>query len=222
MVQIKEQIKCVIFDCDGVLIDSEQLCCKALVEVFSDYNPDITFEECFMHFKGGKVADILSDMIRRYQLHIRMDDVEVRYRQSVAKLFEQELKPIPGIVDALHKLTENGIDYCVVSNSPREKIEHSLDLVGLSELFKGKIFSAFEANSWKPDPDLLLYAAMSMGYSANECLYIDDTDKGVKTGLNAGIETIRFKPSPYIPSDNEQSILQIEHISKLASLIGND
>lgn len=218
MERIIGNIKCVIFDCDGVLIDSEKLCCKALVHVFSSYAEHFDFEDCTKHFQGGKVADILSATIAHLNINVSLDVVEPLYREQVQYLFNHELKPVIGIDQLLSRLAEKDIQYCVVSNSPKDKIESLLELAGLLEIFDGKVYSAFDANSWKPDPDLLLYAAMSMGYSPGECVYIDDTEKGVIAGLNAGIQTIHFKSSTYSPLI-ESDAIEIESIAELEDII---
>lgn len=218
MGQIISNTKCVIFDCDGVLVDSEKLCCKALVNVFSTYAEKFDFEDCIKHFEGGKVADILTATMERLNINVSLDVVEPLYREQVRHLFSNELQPVIGINPLLDRLTEKDIQYCVVSNSPKNKIESSLEMTGLLHRFEGKVYSAFEANSWKPDPDLLLYAAMSMGYSPSECVYIDDTEKGVIAGLNAGIQTIHFKSSIYSPLIDGDTI-EIESMTELDDLI---
>lgn len=219
MVQLKKGIRCVIFDCDGVLIDSEKLCCKALVNVFSQYSDSVNFEQCMAHFKGGKVADILTHTKKQLGIEVPLDDIEPLYREQVKILFREELHPTQGIHELLGSFSERGVEFCAISNSPKEKIINSLELTGLFSLFKGKIFSAFDANSWKPDPDLLLYAAMSMGYAPHECLYIDDTVKGVETGINAGIKTIHFKPNLYGEKYDNDSVVQITSINDLNQFV---
>ncbi|MDV7103460.1 HAD-IA family hydrolase [Vibrio sp. TH_r3] len=213
------KIRCVLFDCDGVLIDSERLCCKALMAVFSKYNPQLNINDFMVGFQGGKVADILAHAIQRLNINVAIDDVELAYRDHVNRLFLNELQPIRGVISLLDKLVELGIEYCVVSNSRTEKMEESLQLVGIKDRFEGKIFSAFEANSWKPDPDLLLYAAMNMGYSTNECLYIDDTAKGVAAGNRAGITTIHFNSNGAAYSCLSENALEIQSLEELSQLL---
>lgn len=187
------KIRCVIFDCDGVLVDSERLCCQALADVFTAYGANTTASEFMQHFQGGQLADILSQARQRLQISASLDQLLPRYRMALEKLYQKELKPVAGVCQVLDRCDRNQVDYCVVSNNPRSKIERNLDLAGLLPRFDGMYFSAFEANSWKPEPDLLLYSMMHMGYSAEECIYIDDTLAGVEAGVRAGITTYHFR-----------------------------
>lgn len=189
------KIKCVIFDCDGTLVDSERLCCQALVDVFASYGADICFEDCMNNFQGGKMFDILTETSKRAGLTIPMEVLEPKYREVVAALFEAQLKPIPSAPETVNQLIDKGITVCVASNGPQSKMKHSLHLTGLLPLFENNIFSGFDINSWKPDPDLLLYTVMQMGFLIEECLFVDDTEVGVYAGINAGLATIHYSPN---------------------------
>ncbi len=85
-------IKCVIFDCDGTLVDSERLCCQALVNVFSQYGAEMSFDECVEHFKGGKLADILRDAKELMSVNASIDVLEPQYREELQKLFVRHLQ----------------------------------------------------------------------------------------------------------------------------------
>lgn len=196
-----KNISCVIFDCDGVLVDSEKLCCQALSDVFNRFGVSTSQSDFLAHFQGGKLADMLSEAKTRLGLNVSVDTLEPLYRRELEKQFEKGLKPIDGVIEVLDKLDDLNISYCVVSNSPSDKIEHMLELTGLNSRFVANRFSAFDANSWKPDPDLLRYAVMNMGYTTSECVYIDDTLKGVEAGVGAGIRTFYFRPN----ADSEQT-----------------
>ncbi|MBD1576939.1 HAD-IA family hydrolase [Vibrio sp. S11_S32] len=111
-------------------------------------------------------------------------------------------------------LINQNIAVCVASNGPTAKMQQSLELTGMFDLFENNIFSAFDINCWKPEPDLLLYAAMQMGFKLEECLFVDDTENGVKAGINAGIQTIHFTPL-------EAKVIQhplVSHIANLSEL----
>ncbi|MFA0412185.1 HAD-IA family hydrolase [Vibrio renipiscarius] len=191
------QTLCVIFDCEGTLVDSEILCCRAIAAVFSQFGAHLSVEEAKAHFVGGKLADILNDTQHRLGLNVSLDTLEPLYRETLKTLFEKELKPMKGVKEILELLDDRGISYCVVSNGPKDKIEHALELTGLEPYFKGKMFSAFDTNSWKPEPDLILYSAMNMGYQVDDCVYVDDTPKGLEAGLRAGMKTIQLEGINY-------------------------
>ncbi|MCW8334880.1 HAD-IA family hydrolase [Vibrio paucivorans] len=185
-------IKCVIFDCDGTLVDSEILCCQALVNIFNRLGVRYSLSEATNRFEGGKLADILASASQDAGVSIPLDTLEPLYREEVTRLFELDLKPMLGARDLLEFLMANRIDFCVASNGPRSKIIHSLKLTHLEQYFTGNIFSAFDTNSWKPEPDLIRYSAMNMGYTLFECVYVDDTLKGVEAGIRAGVKTFQL------------------------------
>lgn len=185
-------IKCVLFDCDGTLVDSERLCCEAIVETFKQVGVTLRLEAVLDNFSGGKIADVLSSAQSLAGSHVSLDLLEPIYREQTEQLFEKKLKPMDGAVELLDYLDSSGIEYCVVTNSPTHKAQKMLATVGLEERFRNGIISAFDANSWKPEPDLLQYAVTMMGFLPDQCLYIDDTSKGVNMGVAAGIQTIHF------------------------------
>ncbi|WED24461.1 HAD-IA family hydrolase [Vibrio sp. JC009] len=214
------KIKCVIFDCDGVLVDSEKLCCQALVNVFTDFGvKEVTCEDIMAHFNGGKLAEILTEIKQRLEISLSLDELEPAYRKEAERLYSVGLKPIDGSMEVLDALDQLGIDYCVVSNNPREKIELSLKLTGLKDKIGEKYFSGFDANSWKPEPDLILYAAMNMGYSADECIYIDDTVKGLEAGVQAGVKTYHFRTEQSILNSGYPHVTEISDIRQVTDLL---
>ncbi|MEZ8722902.1 HAD-IA family hydrolase [Vibrio pomeroyi] len=190
-----EQTKCVIFDCDGTLIDSEKLCCQALVNVFAGFGAVLNVNDCYAHFQGGKLADILMDTQQRLGLSISIDTLEPLYRTELEALFQRHLKPMDGAIELIEFLKGEDIEFCIASNAPKSRVESSLAMTGMLDDFKGKVFSAFDANSWKPEPDLIMYTAMNMGFLPNECIYVDDTLKGIEAGVRAGIQSFRLRPS---------------------------
>ncbi|MCG3764763.1 HAD family hydrolase [Vibrio cincinnatiensis] len=211
----KRKFSCVIFDCEGTLVDSERLCCMALVQVFNELGAQLTLHDVAQHFSGGKIADILADTLELAGMSADLDLLEVRYRQVLESIFMTQLKPMPGSESLLQQLDQHHIEYCVASNAPYEKIVDSLSKAGLADRFEGKIFSAFEANSWKPEPDLIRYCAMNMGFPLEECVYVDDTAKGVKAGVNAGVVTFQLQPLSPLNHFNHPNVRLLSHLDEL-------
>ncbi|OOE89242.1 HAD-IA family hydrolase [Salinivibrio sharmensis] len=193
-------IQCVIFDCEGTLVDSEKLSHQALVETFSTFGVRVDLQDSLDHFEGGKLTDVLQQACERSGAHIPIDQLEPRFRHLCRQYFEAELAPVKGIETVLQALEQQGIDVCVASNSPVEKMAHALQLTKLLPYFEHRLFSAFDTNSWKPAPDLLHYAAMNMACPTAQCVFIDDTNKGIQAGINAEMRTIHFNPNPNVPT----------------------
>lgn len=184
---------CVIFDCEGTLVDSERLCCEALVQVFDEIGAKLKVSDVIENFEGGKVADILNSTLQIAGVSADVDLLEHRYREVLEPLFE-DLQPMKGAVELIDWLRETETEFCVTSNASKERIEAVLSSAGLLGYFNGRVYSAFEANSWKPEPDLILYCAMNMGFRLDECVYVDDTSQGIQAGLNAGVTTFQITP----------------------------
>ncbi|MDD1795766.1 6-phosphogluconate phosphatase [Enterovibrio sp. ZSDZ42] len=195
-------LSCVIFDCDGTLVDSEILSQKAMVDVFAHYGIVLDLQECLDNFQGGKLADILLQTCERHGLSISLDELEPLYREKCEMLFKTHLQPIDGVPELLSMLENAGVDMCVASNGPIEKMKMSLEMTGLLPHFAGRLFSAFDANSWKPAPDLLHYSAMNMAAPTDQCLFVDDTIIGVQAGVNAGMRTIYLNSGKRVQIDH--------------------
>lgn len=215
-----QAVKCVIFDCEGTLVDSEKLCCQALVSVFNGYGANLTMEDALTHFDGGKMSEILMQTRDRLGLKVDIDELEPLYREKVRVLYQDKLKPMPYAKEVLDILKQNDIEMCVLSNATTSRIENKLCLAGIHDYFQGRMFSAFDANSWKPEPDLIQYAAMSMGFTLGECLFVDDTSKGVQAGVNAHIRTVHFKPNTSSPEVYFEEVPQINDLRELLTMVG--
>ncbi|MBF9003080.1 MULTISPECIES: HAD-IA family hydrolase [Vibrio] len=198
--------QCVIFDCEGTLVDSERLCCQVLLGLFQELGAVLTLDDVVESFDGGLVAELLNRLVEKTGVNADIDSLEIEYRHRTHELFDHQLRPMSGAVSLLEQLRRHHIDVCVASNSPKDKIESLLELCGLRSYFDDQIYSAFDANSWKPEPDLIHYCAMNMGYSLDQCVYIDDTYQGIEAGISAGVDTIHFKPAI-------KQVSPIEHLS---------
>lgn len=181
----------IIFDCDGTLVDSEVLGNRVLVECVNELGLDYTLEEALAQFTGRKMGDTLALVEQRLGRKLP-DDFLPELRRRMAVAFEAELRPIAGVEALLRELR---VPFCVASNGPGEKMEVSLRATGLLPYFEGRIVSAYDIGSWKPEPGLFLHAAHVMGVAPERCAVVEDSILGVRGGVAAGMTVFGFAPS---------------------------
>ena len=188
---MRKKYELIIFDCDGTLVDSEQITNSLIALMIKERGMEISQEEC-LHLFAGKTIRHITEYIDSNGVSIDHHQFEVEYRHRCDALFKRDLKPINGVHNLLESLD---IPFCVASNGPIVKMNTTLPATGLSKYFNEKnIFSAYEIDSWKPDPELFLHAASEMGVDQNSCLVIEDTWSGVMGAINAGIDVWAFNP----------------------------
>lgn len=184
-----ERYELIIFDCDGVLVDSEPLASDALVSCLAERGLRLDqFDELEHRFKGRKMAQCLEMVEKLLDLTLPAE-FEDEVRKRTADNFRRELRPIPGIMDALRALR---VPYCVASSGPLEKIHLSLSLTDLLPYFEGRIFSAYDVGRWKPDPHLFLHAAEVMGFAPDVCAVVEDSVAGVQAARAAGMHAYGY------------------------------
>ena len=186
----ERRIDAVLFDCDGVLIDSERIAAECIVEFAARFGARFELEEALERFTGARMADTLRDIEERGQCRLP-DDFEDRLRSHMAVEFETRLEPMDGAAALVEALE---VPYCVVSNGPRSKMEVTLRVTGLLEHFAGRIVSAYEVGAWKPDPALFLHAARMLGIPPARCAVVEDSDYGIAAGVAAGMQVFALIP----------------------------
>jgi HAD superfamily hydrolase (TIGR01509 family) len=179
---------CIIFDCDGVLVDSEKLQNCVLVEEIKPYGVEMTVEEALRRFKGGKMANCIAE-VQKLAPRPLPEDFVPYFREQVAKTFEKWLRPVKGIAESLEKIVG---PKCVASSSPLEKIRHVLTITGTIHHFNENLFSAYTIESWKPDPDLFLHSAREMGFRPDQCIVIEDSILGVQASISAKMPVLCY------------------------------
>ncbi len=184
-------IKCVIFDCDGTLVDSEYLCSLGFELLLKNYGVHANANEMVDEFRGKKLDLILRSLESKYKIKLA-DDFVISYREQVSNLFETDLRAFDGVREALSSID---LAMCVASSGPREKILKSLRLTDLEEYFSDNIYSAYDINSWKPEPDLFIHAASEMGFKASECAVVEDSVVGIRAAKSANMKAILFDPN---------------------------
>jgi HAD superfamily hydrolase (TIGR01509 family) len=194
----------IIFDCDGVLVDSERLANAVLVEYVREFGLILSLEEALEQFTGGKMADCVAELERRLGRSLP-DHFVPTFRERSAAAFRAHLRPIEGVEAIVKNLHQRNLPYCVASSGPRDKIELNLGITGLLPYFQARIFSAYEVEKWKPDPGLFLHAAQALGVEPQQCAVIEDSQPGIQAGLAAGMMVFAYQSESAEPA---QSVLQ--------------
>jgi HAD superfamily hydrolase (TIGR01509 family) len=192
-----------IFDCDGVLVDSESISNGVLAQMLTDEGLPTTLAEARRDYQGLLLADVLSDAQAKLGRPLPGDWLD-RYEQERSLAFREELRPVAGVAEAVELIKAEGIAVCVASQGKLEKTRLSLRLTGLSSLFEERaLFSAYQVPRGKPHPDLFLHAASEMGASPSGCLVIEDTPSGVRAAVAAGMWVLG-----YSADSDEQALRQ--------------
>ena len=196
----------VIFDCDGVLVDSEPIALRLLVETLARAGLHLSPGEADALFLGRSLASTREIVAREYGVTVT-DAALDAMRAALYAAFRAELAPIPHIAEALDALP---CPYCVASSSQPERVALSLAVTGLWPRFEGRAFSATMVAKGKPAPDLFLFAAETLGYPPAACLVVEDSPAGIQAAKAAGMKVIAFTGGSHAASD--------EHRAQVASL----
>jgi len=178
----------VIFDCDGVLVDSESIGTAVLARAAISEGAAIGEDEALRLFRGLKMAECVVEIERRLGRPIR-DDFVADVRHAMAIIFERDLRAIAGVHAALAAIT---LPVCVASNGPMPKMRHTLGLTNLLGHFEGRLFSAYDVGVWKPDPGLFLHAARTLGADPSRCVVVEDSLSGIRAANAAGMRVLGY------------------------------
>lgn len=212
--ELRPFAKCVLFDCDGTLVDSELLGNVALERQLALAGIAESAEALTARFRGHKLADMLAALQSSHGVSLPAD-FTARYRERAAALFETDVVPMPGVVDLLARLE---LPMCVASNGPLAKIRQNLRVAGLARHFGDRLFSAYEVGAWKPDPGLLLHAARAMGVAPGDCVVVDDSATGIEAAGRAGMRALWFLPHG-APSEVPAHATPVSDMAALAGLL---
>ncbi|MET8298546.1 HAD family hydrolase [Streptomyces sp. NPDC005180] len=181
-------IELVIFDCDGVLVDSERIAARVQVALGAELGWPITEDEVVDRFIGRSHAAIREQVAAQLGEDMAATWSE-RFEQLHREAVDAEIAPVEGLPEALDALT---LPTCVASSGSHAKMRHTLGRTGLYERFAGRIFSATEVAHGKPAPDLFLHAARQMGADPATCLVIEDSQPGVRAARAAGMRSFGY------------------------------
>lgn len=178
----------IIFDCDGVLVDSERISTGALAGLLAEIGHEISDAESHRVFTGTWWPDTRRLIEERIGEALPVDFAE-RFRARQMEALAAGVDPVPGVVAVLDGLRR---PTCVASNGPQAKMELTLGLAGLLERFRGRIFSAYDVERGKPEPDLFLHAAERMGADPERTVVIEDSVYGVLAARRAGMRPFAY------------------------------
>ena len=182
----------VIFDNDGVLVDSEPISNRHLAAYLTELGHPTSYEDSIRDYMGSAMHRVHDLVLERtgQRLPADFDDV---FHARVFAAFERELKPVAGAVDVLEALTARGVPYCVASSGSHERIRVGHRTTGLDRWFDdARIFSSQDVGRGKPAPDLFLHAARRMGVAPERCVVVEDSPLGVRAALAAGMDVVGF------------------------------
>ena len=177
-----------IFDCDGVLVDSELVSNTVLAGLLTQAGLPTTLEQCLRDYRGRSLTSVMQLATARHGAALP-DDIPDRYYADMKAAFARDGRAVPGVAEALEQIT---LPVCVASSGPHHKMEVTLRRAGLWERFAGRIFSASEVEHGKPAPDLFLHAARVMGFDPATTVVVEDSVPGVQAARAAGMRALAF------------------------------
>jgi HAD superfamily hydrolase (TIGR01509 family) len=182
----------VIFDNDGVLVDSEPISNRLLAGYLTELGHPTTYEASIRDYMGSAMHRIHELVLERTGQRLPEDFDDV-FHARVFAAFERELVPVAGVAGVLEKLAAGGMPYCVASSGSHERIRVGHRTTGLDRWFdEGRIFSSQDVGRGKPAPDLFLYAAERMGVAPERCVVVEDSPLGVQAAVAAGMDVYGF------------------------------
>ncbi|MEU3826000.1 HAD family hydrolase [Streptomyces sp. NPDC029080] len=182
----------VIFDNDGVLVDSEPISNQLLAAHLTELGHPTTYEDSIRDYMGSAMHRVHDLILERTGRRLPEDFDEV-FHARVFAAFERELRPVPGVTGVLEKLAADGVPYCVASSGSHERIRVGHRTTGLDRWFEeGRVFSSEDVGRGKPAPDLFLYAAERMGVAPERCVVVEDSPLGVQAAVAAGMDVYGF------------------------------
>ena len=208
----------VIFDCDGVLVDSEPVSNRVLAANLAGYGLTLTLAECMAHFVGSSMIGV-RDKARSMGAALPEDWIDRIYAETYDALRAgvEVIAGIPALLDALDRA---GIPCCVASNGSDAKMDITLGTTGLASRFDGRRYSAHALGVSKPDPDLFLIAAAAHGTDPSRCLVIEDSPSGAIAARRAGMACLGYVPEGHEDRLSAEGATVIRHMDAVAAHIG--
>jgi HAD superfamily hydrolase (TIGR01509 family) len=212
--------KLVIFDCDGILVDTENLANRRLAEWLSAAGYATSFEYCRKNFSGRSMLSVQKEIEAQTEVRLGADFVD-RWNAGLPDLFAHGVEAIPYVREFIEAVRAAGIPYCVATSARVSKMHITLGQTGLLPLFEHAMFSATMVSRGKPFPDLFLHAARTMGFAPADCIVIEDSVAGTQAGIAAGMRVFSYHGDPYSDRDGliQAGGILFDDMRELAGLV---
>lgn len=210
--------KLVIFDCDGVLVDSEPIFNKALHGFLRALGAQLSLAQCCKLFTG-KSRDAVEQYLTQQGLDIP-PDWSARFYQQALEALEKDVTAIAGVDEMIAALARAKIPFCVASNGIPAKMQVTLQRTGLMPFFEGKIFSAYEVGQSKPAPDVFLHAAQVNGVACEDCLVVEDSPSGFEAAARAKMACFAYLPDGAASTHERFGAHPFQKMQHLPALLG--
>ena len=219
MFPLSEKPDLVLFDCDGVLVDSEPISNPIFTKMLQQAGVQISLTGMQTRYVGMAMPDINRKV--KDEFGIDLDDAWYRHYRDLSDIaFAEHLHPVPGVRAAVEAVVQSGTAYCVASSGPVEKMTTTLGITGLLPLFEDCMFTGWDVPRSKPHPDLFLMAAEAFGAHPEDCVVIEDSVAGVQAGVAAGMDVLGYNPADY-PHDLSGELAHLfDDMAALPTLLG--
>lgn len=209
----------IIFDCDGVLVDSEPISNRVLAEAIAQAGCPMSYAQSCAAYTGRTMEYVVNDVERRLGRPLPQDwlaDFEQREREA----FKRELQAVQNVAAAIEAVRDDGRAVCVASSGSLEKMALTLGLTGLGKYFVSQVYSVSMVARPKPEPDIFLHAARTLGYPAQSCAVIEDSGPGVAAGLAAGMTVFAYCPAGNGEAFHAAGARSFSSMAELPALLG--
>lgn len=215
---MNNKVTSIIFDCDGVLVDTERVMISVLLEMALEFGADkMDLDDAVHAFSGRHMLETIKALEERVGQSFPQG-FEQDFRARAYDRFRQDVQPVEGVHGLLDGLD---VPYCVASSGPRDKILLNLELTGLLRYFPAShIFSSYEINSWKPHPGIFLHAAKAMGFHLETTVVVEDSVAGVEAAVKGGFRVFAISSDRNRDELAERGATTFEHMQELCSLLG--
>ncbi|MEH6631510.1 MAG: HAD family hydrolase [Halopseudomonas aestusnigri] len=187
----------IIFDCDGVLVDTESLANQRMAEIFTEFGYPLTGPECRQKYQGQSMTTVCADVSSHIGHTLQPQSIQLEINHAL----QSGVKAIQGVENLISTLIDTGIDVCVASSGTIEKMHITLGQTSLLTQLDKVLFSSSQVSRGKPHPDVFLFAAEKMGYAPDQCIVIEDSLSGVQAGISAGMQVLGYCGDTFTPKE---------------------